>query len=173
MEFSTYYKCILIYILKFIVCVCVCVSVCVCVCVHSCHEAIVEFKAQFAEVGPLLPPCGSQGLNSGCQTWWQVLHLLCHLPGPWWTHFLVKMLTMLGVKNIHLSTEIKWIIFKTLKGWYSCLADRELHRLFSQIPGQHTLANKNGVELKSCNCENAKTVHPQRIRIYWGWKDGL
>jgi hypothetical protein len=66
MEFSTYYKCILFYILKFIVCVCVCVSVCVCVCVHSCHEAIVEFKAQFAEVGPLLPPCGSKGLNTGC-----------------------------------------------------------------------------------------------------------
>lgn len=32
-----------------------------------------EIRGQFAGVGTLFPPCGTQGLNSGCQVWWQAL----------------------------------------------------------------------------------------------------
>jgi len=53
-------------------CVCVCVCVCVSVSVHvykyDCGKAQpVEIKVQLLGISSFLPPCGSQGLNSGLQ----------------------------------------------------------------------------------------------------------
>lgn len=43
----------------------------VCVCAH--HIMHMEVRGQLVEVRSLIPPCGSQGLNSGRQAWWQAL----------------------------------------------------------------------------------------------------
>jgi hypothetical protein len=55
-------------------CVYVCVCVCVCVCVWqmcSLMCAYTEVRGQLLGVISLLLPCGTGGLNSRCQTWWQ------------------------------------------------------------------------------------------------------
>lgn len=45
----------------------------VCVGACMCHEGVcVEVRGQLEEVGSLLPICGSQGLNSAHQSYWQV-----------------------------------------------------------------------------------------------------
>lgn len=36
-----------------------------------CHDACMKVRGQFAGVGSLLPPCGSQVLNSGHWVSWQ------------------------------------------------------------------------------------------------------
>lgn len=49
---------------------------------HAFCRAYVEIKGQRLRIGYFLP-CGSHGLNSGCQAWWQApLHLLSHFTGP-------------------------------------------------------------------------------------------
>lgn len=46
----------------------------VCVCVHlsAYHNIGVEGREQCVRICSLLPLCGSQGLNSGHEAWWQV-----------------------------------------------------------------------------------------------------
>lgn len=51
-----------------ILCVCMCTYACTCVC----QGGGVAVRGQFTEVGSVLPPCGSRGLNLGPQSWWQV-----------------------------------------------------------------------------------------------------
>lgn len=46
---------------------------CVCECKSSLRLGVGLVRGQLARVRSLLPPCESQGLNSGYQTWYQGL----------------------------------------------------------------------------------------------------
>lgn len=63
-----------------------CVYACACMCLLDTHRSLhMGDRGQFAGVNSLLLPCGSQGLNSYQQVWWQVdkyLSLLSHLSSP-------------------------------------------------------------------------------------------
>lgn len=58
------------------ICVCMHVHVCMCACVcgscahvHTGHGVLVAVREHFYSVGSFRPPCGSQVLNLGGQTW--------------------------------------------------------------------------------------------------------
>lgn len=50
--------------------------------VYVCVSVCVSVRGQLAGIGFLLPLCGSQGSNTGCQSWQQAPLLLIHPDGP-------------------------------------------------------------------------------------------
>lgn len=88
-------------------------SVCVSV-VSTCYSKCVELRAQLVDCFSL-SAIGFQGLNSGCQAWWQCLYPLSSLANPG------CLLQMWTLHFGHWLEKCNELIIENLSRWIGCL----------------------------------------------------